>query len=296
MRVLESSSPTKSDLLEELKTRLGSRTEATWLLEEVVGSQCEEVSGESLTRLYQLVEQRRANVPLQYLLGHWPFREIDLVVDERALIPRPETEQVVEVALAELAVLAGDDESRDLWVADLGTGSGSIALSISAEAGKRFPQMRVIGSDIDRDALDLARTNLSRVGQTHRSCLAQVRFVAGDWFDALFDHLSGQIDLIVSNPPYVDQSEWPDLDPEVRHEPPGALVAEPGSDGTLGFHDVEEIVRSSPRWLRDGGVLVVEIASHHGPSALATAAAAGFKECLVAPDLAGRDRVLVARI
>ncbi|MHB8319795.1 MAG: peptide chain release factor N(5)-glutamine methyltransferase [Acidimicrobiales bacterium] len=286
---------TRKELIDDLGTRLGSRSEATWIIEDVLGSRTSSIPNDAFVRLNELVERRIAGEPLQYLLGHWSFREIDLIVDGRVLIPRPETEQVVEVALAELARTTATRQKDRALVVDIGTGSGSIALSISAEAGLAIPGMRVVGTDVDADALELARENLERVSLDRPHCREQVEFFVGDLFGALGEHLKGQIDLVVSNPPYVDASEWPDLDPEVRREPLRALLALPGSDGTLGFGLVEHVVESAPAWLSDAGVLVVEIAPHQSAAALLTASNAGFRDLFVVPDLAGRERALVAR-
>ncbi len=286
---------TRKELIDDLGTRLGSRSEATWIVQDVLGSRTSSIPNDAIVSLNELAERRIAGEPLQYLLGHWSFREIDLIVDSRVLIPRPETEQVVEVALAELARTTATRQKDRPLVVDIGTGSGSIALSISAEAGLAIPGMRVLGTDVDAEALELARENLERVSLDRPHCREQVEFFVGDLFGALGEHLKGQIDLVVSNPPYVDASEWPDLDPEVRREPLRALLALPGSDGTLGFGLVEHVVESAPAWLSDAGVLVVEIAPHQSAAALLTASNAGFRDLFVVSDLAGRERALVAR-
>jgi release factor glutamine methyltransferase len=226
-----------------------------------------------------MIERRRAGEPLQYVLGIWGFRQLDLVVDRRVLIPRPETETVVEVALAELDRLGRE---RPLAV-DLGTGSGAIALSLAYEA----PTVRVWGTDRSEDALAVARANLS--GLVSRVA-TRVRLAAGDWFDALPDELRGEVDLVVSNPPYVGAGEL--LPPEVAGwEPAAALVA-----GPTGLEAVAAILDAAPSWLRRPGVLVVELAPHQAGAAVAMALAAGFTDAEVLADLAGRLRTLVARI
>ena len=182
-----------------------------------------------------LLERRRAGEPLQYVLGKWAFRTLELTVDPRALIPRPETEQVVEVALAVL-------RRRRPVVVDLGTGTGAIALSIAVER----PDAQVWATDVDPGALALARTNRERVRAR------PVSYRQGSWFDALPDRLRGRVDLVVSNPPYVSEAEWAELDLEVRCEPYGALVAGPGSDGTPGLGAVEAVLRGSVEWLAAG--------------------------------------------
>ena len=287
-----------------LASRLGSANEARWILEEVLGAGDGAGDGAddgaddpAVRRLSDMVTRRLAGEPLQYLLGSWAFRTVELLVDDRALIPRPETEQVVEVALAEarrqLAIVQTLGEP--LLVVDLGTGSGAIALSISAELGGECPQLRVAATDVDSSALQLAEANRQRVAARVPHVLAQVGLRAGTWFDALAPEWRGRVHLVVSNPPYVSADEWPTLDPEVRREPYGALVAAAGSDGTPGLAGVEAVLGSARGWLAPGGAVVVEMAPHQAASALELASRAGYRHVRVEPDLAGRPRAVVAR-
>lgn len=229
-----------------------------------------------------MVERRLAGEPLQYVVGRWGFRRLDLLVDRRVLIPRPETEQVVEAALDELAALArsGVGSPRCL---DLGTGSGAIALSLATEA----KVAEVWATDASPDALAVMRANLAGVGGL---AAARVRVVEGSWFAALPDDLRGSFDLVISNPPYVaDGDVLPD---DVAHwEPASALRA-----GPEGLDDVAVIIRDAPQWLRRPGVLVVEIAPGQAAAVVATALAAGYDDAVVRADLTGRDRMLVARL
>lgn len=228
--------------------------------------------------LSAMIERRAAGEPLQYVMGRWGFRRLDLLVDHRVLIPRPETEQVVEVALAELRRLAPD---RPSTVVDLGTGSGAIALSVAVEV----VTAHVWGSDVSPAALAVARANLAGLGRPG----ARVRLVEGDWFAALPTELAGEVDLIVANPPYVAAGD--DLPPEVADwEPEPALVA-----GPTGLEHLERIVDQAPRWLSRPGALVVELAPHQADAVSNAARAAGFSQVEVRPDLAGRDRVVLAR-
>lgn len=225
-----------------------------------------------------MVERRLAGEPLQYVLGEWSFRTLDLMVDRRVLIPRPETEQVVEVALAELDAL-GPEAPR---VVDLGTGSGAIALSVAVER----PAARVWAGDVSSGALAVARANLAGIGHAG----TRVTLVQGSWFEALPRELQGTLDLVVSNPPYVAASD--PLPAEVADwEPAGALVP-----GPTGLEAIEEIVAGAPVWLRRPGALVVELAPSQAEDAVALARAAGFADAEVAPDLTDRPRALVARI
>ncbi len=224
----------------------------------------------------QMVARRIRGEPLQYVLGRWGFRSLDLMVDRRVLIPRPETEVVAGHAIA---ALAGRD--RALAV-DLGTGSGAIALAIAAEM---WPHVEVWATDSSADALAVARANLAGLGRR----AAAVRLVDGDWFAALPDELRGRVDLIVSNPPYVAETE--PLPPEVSSwEPRAALVP-----GATGLEAIERIITDSPAWLAPGGALVVEIGETQGSAASRLAESCGLASVEVRPDMAGRDRVLVAR-
>ncbi len=270
---------------------------------------------ESAARMLEAMADRRAGgEPLQYVLGSWQFRALDLLVDVRALIPRPETEQVVEVALAEarrqVALQPADPGDAPLVVADLGTGTGAIALSIAVELGsppggrpspdrpspdrRPLPPVRVLGTDVDAGALELATANRARVAETHPAA-ATVELVCGSWFEALPAGLRGRLGLVVSNPPYVSEEEWSGLDPEVRREPYTALVAPAGSDGTPGFAGVETVVSGAFEWLAPAAAVVVELAPHHAPVAAALARRSGYGDVRVEADLAGRPRAVVAR-
>lgn len=231
-----------------------------------------------VAHLDAMVRRRSRGEPLQHVLGHWPFRHLDLMVDRRVLIPRPETEQVVEVALRELDAMGGGD--RPTTVVDLGTGSGAIALAIATERVRTS----VWATDVSPDALDVARANLAGIGRAG----ARVRIEQGEWFSALADELVGAVDLIVSNPPYV--ATIAELPASVADwEPPAALFA--GADG---LDDIRTIVADAHRWLTDSGVLVCELSPEQGPTAVALALA-HFGQADLAPDLSGRDRALVAR-
>lgn len=248
-------------------------------------------SDRALVRLRSLVERRTAGEPLQYVLGSWSFRGLDLMVDPRVLIPRPETEQVVEVALDEAARrglrrvrprrLSLVDAEPTANVADLGTGSGAIAIAIEAE----LPDVLVWATDVSADALDVARANIAGCAAT------RVRTAVGSWFDALPADLRGSVELIVSNPPYISEGEVADLPDEVTgFEPRGALVS-----GATGCEAIEYLLDHARDWLAAAGVLVCEIAPHQADAMTERALGVGYREAFVQPDLAGRARVLVAR-
>jgi release factor glutamine methyltransferase len=212
------------------------------------------------------------------VLGHWGFRSLDLMVDRRVLIPRPETEQVVEVALAELDRLGGREVPTT--VVDLGTGSGAIALSIATERVRAT----VWATDLSAAALEVARANLAGVGRA----AARVTLVEGDWYSALPGELRGRVQLVVSNPPYVTTTV--ELPAEVADwEPSTALLA--GDDG---LDALRVVVAGAGGWLEPDGVLVCEISPEQA-GAVQALAAGHFAEARVEPDLAGRPRTLVAR-
>lgn len=232
-----------------------------------------------------MLGRREAGEPLQYVLGAWGFRQLDLFVDRRVLIPRPETEQVVEQALVELDAVARRTPPpvahERHQVADLGTGSGAIALSIAVERDA----VDVWAVERSSDAAAVARANLAGIG----SSATRVRLVEGSWFDPLPASLRGSLALVVSNPPYVAPED--PLPPEVADwEPRDALVP-----GPSGFEAIDHIVGAAPDWLLPGGALVVELAPSQGEDAVAAAWQAGFAHAETRRDLAGRTRMLVAR-
>lgn len=210
------------------------------------------------------------------MLGSWGFRTLDLLVDRRVLIPRPETEWVVEVALG---LVPADGE---VVVVDLGTGSGAIGLSIAAE---RWPRARVVLTDASADALAVARANLAGIGRAG----TRVEVHQGSWWAAVPDALRGAIDLVVSNPPYVATTD--DLPEAVSAwEPASALLAGPD-----GLDDLAVLLGGAGGWLRPGGWIVCEIGETQGQAVLALAGAAGLVDAEIRPDLTGRDRVVLAR-
>ncbi len=264
---------------------LGSRQEAEWIVEHVEGA------GGGQDEVDCLVARRAAGEPLQYVLGTWPFRTLELAVDPRVLIPRPETEQVVEVALAEV----GRRAAPVGWAVDLGTGSGAVALSLAVELAPAHSPPVVIGVDRSADAIAVADENRRRLALRDRPAAERVQLVTGSWFDPLPAGLAGRVDLVVANPPYVSEAEYPGLEPVVRcWEPAAALVGADGAGGEGGLADIEHIVVGAPRWLATGGVLVVEHAPGQAAAVAARAEAAGFASWRTAPDLSGRPRMLVA--
>jgi release factor glutamine methyltransferase len=179
---------------------------------------------------------------------------------------------------------SGRASPRNRIAVDLGTGSGAIALSLAAER----PRLEVWGTDVSHAALDVATANLAGLGGR---AAARVRLASGAWWAALPDHLRGGVDLVVSNPPYVSSGEMAELDAEVVDwEPRVSLEA-----GPTGLEALGEILNGANGWLRPSGAIVLEIAPHQADIATGIAQDAGFAEVDVRTDLAGRDRVIVAR-
>jgi release factor glutamine methyltransferase len=220
------------------------------------------------SRLRVLVARRSEREPLAYVLGEWGFRRLTLSVDRRALVPRPETEIVVERCLALLR------EIEQPSVLDVGVGSGAIALALVDE----HPGARVIAVDRSQEALALARVNIDQAGAD-----GHVELVHGD----LLGEVRGPFDLVVSNPPYVLPDEFDLLQPEVRlYEPRDALVG----DGVG-----EEIARRARDVLGPGGWIVLESADARAAALAAALSALGYEDVTTTRDLAGRPRVVEAR-
>ena len=150
--------------------------------------------------------------------------------------------------------------------------------------------------DASRDALDVAAANLARVRDAAPAVWPPVTLLESDWLRALPDELRGRVDLVVANPPYVSEEEWPGLDPERTHRTPEALVAGAASDGTPGLADVEKLLLQSLVWLSRPGTVVVELAPHQADAATSLAWRMGYGDVRVEPDLARRPRALVARV
>jgi release factor glutamine methyltransferase len=209
-----------------------------------------------------LVERRGRREPLAYVLGEWGFRRLTLATDARALVPRPETEILVDRCLALL------EQVEAPRVVDVGTGTGAIALALAQER----PGTRVWATDSSADALALARANAARLGLA-------VELREGD----LLAGLDGPFDLVVSNPPYVLASELDELQPELLAEPRAALVDE---------GQTESIVRAAREVL--DGWLVVEVHERRAREVGALAEALGYDQVTISADLAGRERVVEA--
>jgi release factor glutamine methyltransferase len=228
----------------------------------------------SMAYFDSMLARRRTGEPLQYVLGRWAFRELDLLVDSRVLIPRPETEEVCGAAIAEARRIGAQR------VADLGTGSGAIALSLAVE----LPGVEVWASDVSADAVDVARANLAGIGRD----ATRVRLLVGSWFEPFPEDV--RFDVIAANPPYVQDGAQ--LPADVGgYEPHVALFG--GPDGTV---EPFKVIDAAPRWLNRPGALVMEHAAWMGDQMVERALAAGFDEAAFFHDLSGRERYTVARV
>jgi release factor glutamine methyltransferase len=229
-----------------------------------------------VNELEEQLARRLAGEPVQYITGRAAFRSLDLAVDRRVLVPRPETEWLVEAVLEYLVARA--PSARPPRVLDLGTGSGCIALSIAHE----YPRADVVATDASEDALQVARANAEALG-------LRVTFLRGEWLEALAT--DERFDVIVANPPYISPREADALPRDVHDfEPHAALFA--GDDG---LSDLREIVDQAPRHLRAGGLLALELDETRAAEVAAWFdGARDWRGAELRPDLAGRPRMLLA--
>jgi release factor glutamine methyltransferase len=231
------------------------------------------LSEAELETIRPLVRRRGLHEPVQYILGETEFHGVRLKVDSRVLIPRPETEQLVELAVASCDRPPGR-------ILDLGTGSGAIAIALA----RAFPAATITATDIDPAALTLARENAEM-----NEMPARIQFVQSEWFSAL-PHET--FELIISNPPYLSAGETAQAPVEVRNfEPVHALSAKDD-----GLADLRTIIETAPRFLSQDGVVVLETGCAQHAQLLELLASAGFTHRQSRQDLARRDRFLVAKI
>ena len=225
-----------------------------------------------LAKIRPLVKRRGSREPVQYIVGETDFHGLKLKVDRRALIPRPETERLVELVTQRLT-------SAPAHILDLGTGSGALALALA----RAYPQAAVTAVDNSPEALTLAEENAGACG-----LVPQVRLLLSDWFAALA--AGEQFDLVVANPPYLSDEETAAAPPEVKDfEPAAALSA--GADSAA---HLERIIRRAPAYLLPGGLLACETGITQHARLTAVAAEAGFARTESRRDLTGRDRYLLA--
>jgi release factor glutamine methyltransferase len=278
------------EMLATTVQQLGNAQEARWLCEHASGMDSAEFSAEQdqlvtvacAKSLHSMVRDRLSGVPLQYVMKRWAFRHLDVMVDERVLIPRPETEQVVQIALD----LARKIESNGaLRVVDLGTGSGVIGLSMAFELGADAAHVWL--TDASVDALDVARANMVGIGRA----AANVRVAHGGWWNALPQDLAGRIDIAICNPPYIAQDSS-EVAPDVHmYEPHSALYAHDN-----GLADLRTVIEGAATWLKKSGWLVLEIGYQQGADVLTMMKASGLIDAEIKKDLSGRDRIAVGRL
>ncbi len=263
------------------------RREALFMLSHLVGVKPTELlrrfshrlNGSKVELLNEWIERRARREPLQYILGETEFWGLNFIVDSSVLIPRPETEHLVEEAVR---LLRGMSPEEELRVCDLCTGCGCIAISIA----KEVPSARIIATDISAQALGVAHRNaeLNRVED-------KIRFLEGDLFTPLRDYREA-FHIITANPPYVRKAELEELQPEIRlYEP---FLALDGGEEGLSF--IRTIVREAPSYIKAGGYLVLEIGYGQKDAVLEMMEESGeFTEVRVRKDYGGTDRVVTGR-
>ena len=228
------------------------------------------LSETQLAAIRPLLRRRSRREPLQYILGTVEFFDISLAVDRRALIPRPETEQLVERVLAKI-------KRPPQRILDLGTGCGAIAIALTSH----YPRASLTAVDQSDKALDLARENIAASGLEDR-----IEVLQSDWYDAI----EGAYDLIVSNPPYLSEEEWRSAQVEVREfEPRAALVAPKG-----GLADLETILIGAPPYLKPNGVVALETGIAHHEALALLAERLPYQGWESQDDLLGRKRFFYA--
>ena len=282
------------NLLAHTADILGDRVVAKWLCEHASGCDADEfshildeyVSQRSGVQLDAMVRRYAAGEPVQYVMGRWAFRHLDLMIDQRVLIPRPETELIVDIvheylnhSRADVLVATATQRTSQVAIADLGTGSGAIGLSLLQELPSGAATVWM--TDASADAIDVARANSAGLGGK----AAGAQFAVGEWFDALPHDLMGTFDVVVSNPPYIAINDS-EVERSVNEwEPHSALFA--GDDG---LSDIRTIVREAPTWLVPSGLLVVEMGYTQADAVSRLFTDAGFSNVSVHNDLAGHHR------
>jgi release factor glutamine methyltransferase len=272
-------------LWDETAAVIGARHEARWMCEVATSLDDSEFDAEldspvterMVAHLDAMVARYQGGEPLQYVLGRWSFRHLDLAIDRRVLIPRPETELVAGCAIELAGALPAPRR-----VADLGTGSGAIGLALATELPLDGTEVWI--TDVDDGALAVATANLAGIGRPARNVMVG----QGSWFEGLPG--DARFDLIVSNPPYVAVGSS-ELDESVSTwEPAIALMA---GHGGLDAHRV--LVPGARDHLVDGGWLVLEIGADQGDALRGLLAAHGYGDIEIRPDLTGNDRIAIAR-
>jgi release factor glutamine methyltransferase len=252
-----------------------ARAAAGWDRASYLARRAEPADAAAATRFESCIRRREAREPVAYILGTREFWGLEFLVTPAVLIPRPETEFIVESALARFA-----DRARAWRIADVGTGSGCLAVALAVE----LPHARITATDISPDALAVARANAERHDVGDRIDLVRT---------SLLDAVAGPFDLIVANPPYVPRTHEPTLSPDVRdHEPDTALYG----GGDDGLDEIRALVAQAPSRLAPDGWLQMEFGFGQGDAVRAAAASAGGLDVVeILRDLQGHERTLVAR-
>ncbi len=228
------------------------------------------LSDDVLEKLRPMVRRRAKREPLQYILGRTPFMDLNLITRAGALIPRPETEEMVDLLIRQA-------DTPPATILDLGTGSGAIALALA----QAFPAAKVTATDTSEQALQLARENAEQCQLGDR-----IDFITARWFDGI----EGTFDWIVSNPPYLSGDEWEQAAPEVKdYEPRQALTAGPD-----GLSDLSTILQSAHRHLNNGGMLTCETGIGQHPALMALAQQVGYQTWESKKDFSNRPRIFQA--
>lgn len=222
----------------------------------------------------KMVERRSRNEPVAYILGYHHFMGHDFVVDRRALIPRPETELLVESAIEILK----KNKVSNPRILDVGTGSGVIAVTLA----RLFPASEIDAVDISVDALNLARTNAKSLKEG-----GKINFYQSDLYKQVGPEKAGYFDMIISNPPYISTSELAQLEVDLTYEPRVALEG-----GKKGMNIINRLVKGAPHFLRPKGLLIFEIGYQQGVAAQTSCASAGFENIELLKDYQGHDRVV----
>jgi release factor glutamine methyltransferase len=274
------------DLLARTTESTGDKLIAKWLCEHAAGVEGSEftdilndlVTERSGLHITAMVARFIAGEPVQYVMGRWAFRHLDLMVDARVLIPRPETELLVDIVKGH-ALQRSRDYGRPVVVADLGTGTGALGLSLLQELP--LGSAEVWMTDESEDALHVARANAAGIGRA----ASGARFAHGSWFEALPTDYEEGFDIVVSNPPYIANDD-PEVDDAVlKYEPSTALFAGPD-----GLDDIRIIVRDAPQWLMSGGLLALEVGHTQGGVVADLMTAHGFVNVSIHKDLSGHNR------
>lgn len=232
------------------------------------------VHPEHLAAFRELIKKRVAHAPVSYLTNRKEFFSLDFYVDSRVLIPRPETEVLVENIL--------QFQEAPCQLLDIGSGSGAIAISLAVNR----PEWEIVATDISADALEVAQKN----AVAHK-CADRLTFLQGNLFEPLEGLPNPRFDWIVSNPPYVSTKEFPSLPPDVRdHEPETALIA-----GVDGLDIIVGILKGAPQFLKPGGRVGLEIGHNHGPDVQDIVQSnSAYVGCQVINDYSGVERVVIA--